>query len=62
MASGPRIAAALGSALGMNDDRLAQLRLAAMLHDVGMIGVPDAVLRKEAPSAPKTSSAYVATR
>lgn len=41
--------ASLASALGMDDDRVDEIRLAAVLHDVGMIGVPDAVMFKEGP-------------
>ncbi len=39
-------AALLGSALGMSDDDVFLIRRAAPLHDVGKIGIPDAVLRK----------------
>ncbi len=38
-------AALLGSALGMNDDEVFLIRRAAPLHDVGKIGIPDAILR-----------------
>jgi HD-GYP domain-containing protein (c-di-GMP phosphodiesterase class II) len=44
-----RIAAlscALGEALGFDDKRLDILRLAAPLHDIGKIGIPDGVLLK----------------
>jgi len=37
-------AAALGQALGLSDDDAEQLRVAAMLHDVGMLEVPEAIL------------------
>jgi putative two-component system response regulator len=37
---------ALGRELGLPDDELERLRLAAPLHDVGKIGVADSVLRK----------------
>lgn len=39
----------LGRALGMADADLATLRRAALLHDVGKLAVPDAILRKPAP-------------
>jgi len=38
-------AALLGSALGMTDDEVFLIRRAAPLHDVGKIGIPDAILR-----------------
>jgi HD-GYP domain-containing protein (c-di-GMP phosphodiesterase class II) len=40
---------AIGQALGLADDRLRTIRVAAMLHDVGKIGVPDRLLRKPGP-------------
>lgn len=40
-------ATALGQALGLSHDELRILWYAALLHDVGKIGVPDEVLRKE---------------
>ena len=40
------IAARLGEVLGLEEERVDRLRLAAPLHDVGKIGVPDAILRK----------------
>jgi len=36
----------LGQAFGLTETRLEQLTLAAKLHDVGKIGVPDAILNK----------------
>lgn len=39
-------AALLGAALGMGDDDVFLVRRAAPLHDVGKIGIPDAILRK----------------
>lgn len=41
-----RYAIAIGKALGMNDEELELLEYQAMLHDVGNIGVPDALLNK----------------
>jgi putative two-component system response regulator len=38
--------AAMAHALGMSDDEVSLMRLAAPLHDVGKIGVPDSVLLK----------------
>jgi len=42
------LAARIGVALGWGPERVARLRLAAMLHDVGKIAVPEAILRKPA--------------
>jgi HD-GYP domain-containing protein (c-di-GMP phosphodiesterase class II) len=39
----------LGRELGLADARLHDLEIAAVLHDVGKIGVPDAILRKPGP-------------
>jgi putative two-component system response regulator len=39
-------AAALGARLGLDDDQLVALNRGAFLHDVGKIGIPDAVLLK----------------
>lgn len=41
-----RYAAELGRALGLSEERLEMLRTAGVLHDVGKIGIPDAVLLK----------------
>jgi putative nucleotidyltransferase with HDIG domain len=38
----------LGQELGLSPDRLEELRLAAILHDIGKIAVPDQILRKPA--------------
>lgn len=38
----------LGHELGLNNDDLRNLELGALLHDIGKIGVPDAILRKPA--------------
>jgi diguanylate cyclase (GGDEF)-like protein len=40
------LAARTGAELGLDPARVAQLRLAGLLHDVGKIGIPDAVLQK----------------
>lgn len=39
-----RVAALLGRTMGMNEDEVRLLRLAAPLHDLGKIGIPDAIL------------------
>jgi diguanylate cyclase (GGDEF)-like protein len=36
----------IGGDLGLSPDRLAKLRIAGLLHDVGKIGTPDAILNK----------------
>jgi HD-GYP domain-containing protein (c-di-GMP phosphodiesterase class II) len=38
----------IGRDLGLDDDCLRDLEAAAILHDIGKIGVPDAILRKPA--------------
>jgi putative nucleotidyltransferase with HDIG domain len=43
-----RIAVALGEELGLERDRLDVLRFAGLFHDIGKIGVPDAILTKPA--------------
>ena len=44
-----RHAVALGRALGLGDDDLQALNRGGFLHDVGKVGVPDAVLLKQGP-------------
>ena len=39
----------VGSRLGMGDDALAALRIAAQLHDVGKVAIPDAIVSKPGP-------------
>ena len=41
------LAVEIGRRLGMGDAELAALRIAARLHDVGTIAVPDAILRRD---------------
>jgi diguanylate cyclase (GGDEF)-like protein/putative nucleotidyltransferase with HDIG domain len=43
------LAVDVGAALGLDGERLADLRLGAQLHDIGKIGVPDAILAKPGP-------------
>jgi HD-GYP domain-containing protein (c-di-GMP phosphodiesterase class II) len=38
--------------LGFKPERLAQIRLAGLLHDVGKIGIPDAILQKPSKLTP----------
>jgi two-component system cell cycle response regulator len=42
-------ACAVGLALGLAGDKLDELRLAARLHDVGKLAIPDSVLQKPGP-------------
>ena len=44
-----RLARTVGERMGLAQDQLGELEFAARLHDVGKIGVPDAVLRKDGP-------------
>jgi HD-GYP domain-containing protein (c-di-GMP phosphodiesterase class II) len=39
--------------MDMPEDRLYQVEVAALLHDVGKIGVPDAILKKAGPLTPE---------
>src|SRR4051794_4405861 len=43
-----QLAATIAAELGFTGERLARMRLAGLLHDVGKIGVPDAILNKPA--------------
>jgi diguanylate cyclase (GGDEF)-like protein/putative nucleotidyltransferase with HDIG domain len=44
-----RYAEAIAEALGLDRDRVERVRLAGMLHDIGKIAIPDAILRKQGP-------------
>lgn len=39
----------IGSRLGLSAERLESLRTAALLHDIGKIGIPDVILQKPGP-------------
>src|SRR3954469_11660097 len=41
-----QLCAVIAAELGFDGDRLARMRLGGLLHDVGKIGVPDAILNK----------------
>jgi putative two-component system response regulator len=45
------VSALLGGAMGLSDERCEMLRECAPLHDVGKIGIPDAILLKPGPLA-----------
>ena len=47
-----RLAAQIAVELGLDDDTVEQIALAARLHDVGKLGIPDAVIHKPAPLEP----------
>ena len=47
-----RYAYALGEVLGMRPDALDQLTAAALLHDIGVLGIPDTLLRRTDPLMP----------
>src|SRR6202158_118560 len=36
----------VGQELGLEEDELQNLEVAALLHDIGKVGIPDAILRK----------------
>jgi diguanylate cyclase (GGDEF)-like protein/putative nucleotidyltransferase with HDIG domain len=42
-------AVTIAQALGMNSTDTEELRLAAMLHDIGKVGIPEAILHKSGP-------------
>ncbi|HEX6972071.1 MAG TPA: HD-GYP domain-containing protein, partial [Limnochordia bacterium] len=48
-----RYAASLARELGWSPSRVQELHLAALMHDVGKIGVPDAILKKPGPLTPE---------
>jgi len=48
-----RLAIILGHALGVEGQELADLYAGAILHDLGKIGVPDAILLKKGPLTPE---------
>lgn len=42
----------IGQELGLDEARLADIEVAALLHDAGKVGVPDAILKKPGPLEP----------
>src|SRR5581483_5770522 len=52
LASVATLAVALGRRLGIDDVHIEELQLAAELHDVGKLAIPDAVLQKPGPLDP----------
>ena len=47
------LAAAIARMMGLGDDEIAVVRRAAMLHDVGKLAMPEALLKKPAPLTPE---------
>lgn len=46
----------LAREIGINEDAISDLRRGALLHDIGKIGVPDAILNKPGPLTPEERS------
>jgi diguanylate cyclase (GGDEF)-like protein len=46
-------AALLAEALGMTEPEVEEIRLAAVLHDVGKVGIPESILNKSGPLNPE---------
>ena len=46
-------AAAIAHAMGLSDEERETVRLAALLHDIGKIGIPDDILLKPGPLTPR---------
>jgi len=51
------LCALIGEELRLEPDRIAQLRFAGLLHDVGKIGITDAILQKPGPLSPEEQKA-----
>src|SRR5207253_1221630 len=47
------VAVALGEQMGVSPDELQALRVASVTHDMGKLGIPDQILRKEGPLTPE---------
>jgi diguanylate cyclase (GGDEF)-like protein/putative nucleotidyltransferase with HDIG domain len=54
-----RYAELMACELGMSERRVGRVRLAGLLHDVGKVGVPDAILRKPGPLTPEERATIV---
>jgi putative nucleotidyltransferase with HDIG domain len=46
-------AALLAEALGMSDPEVEEIRIGAILHDVGKVGIPESILNKSGPLNPE---------
>jgi diguanylate cyclase (GGDEF)-like protein/putative nucleotidyltransferase with HDIG domain len=42
-------AVVIAQALGMNEEQVEEIRLAGLLHDIGKVGIPEAILNKTGP-------------
>ncbi len=47
-----RLSVQLGQAMGISEAELVHLRRGALLHDIGKLGIPDAILHKPGPLTP----------
>jgi diguanylate cyclase (GGDEF)-like protein/putative nucleotidyltransferase with HDIG domain len=47
------MAAKVAGALGLSQDQVEDVRSAALLHDIGKVGIPDAILNKPGPLTPE---------
>jgi diguanylate cyclase (GGDEF)-like protein/putative nucleotidyltransferase with HDIG domain len=54
-----RYAELMAHELGLSEQRVGRVRLAGLLHDVGKVGVPDAILRKPGPLTDEERAAIV---
>jgi HD-GYP domain-containing protein (c-di-GMP phosphodiesterase class II) len=52
----------VGRRLGIDGEELTQLRHAAVLHDIGKVGIPDAIITKPPARARTSGRSYAATR
>lgn len=48
-----KAAVAIATEMGWNEERMKALRMGGLLHDIGKIGVPDAILNKPGPLTPQ---------
>jgi len=46
-------AALIAEAMGMKDAEVEEVRLGAVLHDIGKVGVPESILNKNGPLNPE---------
>jgi len=42
-----------GKHIGLSDSSLSELELAGLVHDIGMVGIPESILNKEGPLTPE---------